>query len=224
MTDVTRILNDSEQGDPHAAEQLLPLVYDELRKLAAQRLAQEKPGQTLEATSGPVVVGDFNGDGHLDLATDDGGVYLGNGDGTFQIPTGGTGRDGGAVVLGDFNGDGHLDHDVEAFALKGRRLTVGISEECRQGWTKSINSLGESLLANLTTKACSCNQVVSGGRLGGAGCYRGWLSASSRAETSVARGQVWTIAPARSTTQEDHAFAHSFSPGSIKLLWLERWA
>src|SRR5207249_2361192 len=40
-----------EQGDPHAAEQLLPLVYDELRKLAAQKLAREKPGQTLEATA-----------------------------------------------------------------------------------------------------------------------------------------------------------------------------
>ncbi len=51
MTDVTRILSAIEQGDPHAAEQLLPLVYDELRKLAAQRLAQEKPGQTLEATA-----------------------------------------------------------------------------------------------------------------------------------------------------------------------------
>jgi RNA polymerase sigma factor (sigma-70 family) len=51
MSDVTRILSAIEQGDPHAAEQLLPLVYDELRKLAAQRLAQEKPGQTLEATA-----------------------------------------------------------------------------------------------------------------------------------------------------------------------------
>jgi RNA polymerase sigma factor (TIGR02999 family) len=51
MTDVTRILSAVEQGDPHAAEQLLPLVYDELRKLAAQRLAQEKPGQTLQATA-----------------------------------------------------------------------------------------------------------------------------------------------------------------------------
>ena len=51
MTDVTRILSAIEQGDPQAAEQLLPLVYDELRKLAAQRLAQEKPGQTLEATA-----------------------------------------------------------------------------------------------------------------------------------------------------------------------------
>jgi RNA polymerase sigma factor (TIGR02999 family) len=51
MTDVTCILSAIEQGDPHAAEQLLPLVYDELRKLAAQRLAQEKPGQTLEATA-----------------------------------------------------------------------------------------------------------------------------------------------------------------------------
>jgi hypothetical protein len=46
MTEVTRILSAIEQGDPQAAEQLLPLVYDELRKLAAQRLAQEKPGCT----------------------------------------------------------------------------------------------------------------------------------------------------------------------------------
>jgi RNA polymerase sigma factor (TIGR02999 family) len=51
MTDVTRILSAIEQGDPQAAEQLLPLVYDELRKLAAQKLAQEKPGQTLQATA-----------------------------------------------------------------------------------------------------------------------------------------------------------------------------
>ena len=51
MTEVTRILSAIEKGDPHAAEQLLPLVYDELRKLAAQKLAQEKPGQTLEATA-----------------------------------------------------------------------------------------------------------------------------------------------------------------------------
>jgi hypothetical protein len=45
MTDVTQILNAIEQGDPSAAEQLLPLVYDELRKLAAAKMAQEKPGQ-----------------------------------------------------------------------------------------------------------------------------------------------------------------------------------
>ncbi len=51
MTDVTRILSAIEQGDPHAAAQLLPLVYDELRRLAAQKLAQEKPGQTLQATA-----------------------------------------------------------------------------------------------------------------------------------------------------------------------------
>jgi RNA polymerase sigma factor (TIGR02999 family) len=51
MTDVTRILSAIEQGDPHAAEQLLPLVYDELRKLAAEKMAQEKPGQTLQATA-----------------------------------------------------------------------------------------------------------------------------------------------------------------------------
>jgi RNA polymerase sigma factor (TIGR02999 family) len=51
MDDVTQLLNAIEQGEPHAAEQLLPLVYDELRRLAAQRLAQEKPGQTLQATA-----------------------------------------------------------------------------------------------------------------------------------------------------------------------------
>ena len=51
MSDVTRILSAIEQGDSHAAEQLLPLVYDELRKLAAQRMAQEAPGQTLSATA-----------------------------------------------------------------------------------------------------------------------------------------------------------------------------
>jgi RNA polymerase sigma factor (TIGR02999 family) len=51
MSDVTRILSAIEQGDPRAAEQLLPLVYDELRKLAAARLAQEQPGQTLQATA-----------------------------------------------------------------------------------------------------------------------------------------------------------------------------
>jgi len=51
MFDVTRILSQIEQGDPQAAERLLPLVYDELRKLAAAKLAQEKPGQTLQATA-----------------------------------------------------------------------------------------------------------------------------------------------------------------------------
>ncbi len=51
MNEVTRILNAIERGEAHAASQLLPLVYDELRQLAAQRLAQEKPGQTLDATA-----------------------------------------------------------------------------------------------------------------------------------------------------------------------------
>src|SRR5690242_8186104 len=51
MSDVTRILSAIEHGEPKAAEQLLPLVYDELRRLAARRLAQEKPGQTLQATA-----------------------------------------------------------------------------------------------------------------------------------------------------------------------------
>jgi RNA polymerase sigma factor (TIGR02999 family) len=51
MVEVTRILSAIKQGDAHAVDQLLPLVYDELRKLAAQKLAQEKPGQTIEATA-----------------------------------------------------------------------------------------------------------------------------------------------------------------------------
>ena len=51
MTDVTQILSQIQQGDPSAAEQLLPLVYEELRKLAAARLSEEQPGQTLQATA-----------------------------------------------------------------------------------------------------------------------------------------------------------------------------
>jgi RNA polymerase sigma factor (TIGR02999 family) len=75
MSDVTRILSAIEQGEPRAAEQLLPLVYDELRKLAAQKLAQEKPGQTLQATAlvheaylrmvGPDKGQDWNSRGHF---------------------------------------------------------------------------------------------------------------------------------------------------------------
>jgi RNA polymerase sigma factor (TIGR02999 family) len=75
MTDVTRILSAVEQGDPQAAAQLLPLVYDELRQLAAQRLAQEKPGQTLQPTAlvheaylrlvGGGQARDWNGRGHF---------------------------------------------------------------------------------------------------------------------------------------------------------------
>src|SRR3954462_1363042 len=75
MSEVTRILSAIERGDPQAAEQLLPLVYEELRKLAAQRLAQEKPGQPLQATAlvhdaylrlvGPGAAGDWNGRGHF---------------------------------------------------------------------------------------------------------------------------------------------------------------
>ena len=51
MNEVTRILHQIEQGDPHAAGELLPLVYDELRRLATRRLARERPGQTLQATA-----------------------------------------------------------------------------------------------------------------------------------------------------------------------------
>lgn len=76
MSDVTRILSQIEKGDPRAAEELLPLVYDELRKLAAAKLAREKPGQTLQATAlvhdaylrliGPVAPGkQWDGRGHF---------------------------------------------------------------------------------------------------------------------------------------------------------------
>src|SRR5262245_8155346 len=76
MSEVTRILSDIEQGDSHAAEQLLPLVYDELRKLAARKLADEAPGQTLQATSlvheaylrlvrGGAAADDWNSRGHF---------------------------------------------------------------------------------------------------------------------------------------------------------------
>jgi RNA polymerase sigma factor (TIGR02999 family) len=75
MNDVTRILSAIEQGDPRAAEALLPLVYDELRRLAAHRLAQETPGQTLQATAlvheaylrlvGEVEGQGWNGRGHF---------------------------------------------------------------------------------------------------------------------------------------------------------------
>ncbi len=51
MNEVTQLLSALERGVPYAASRLLPLVYDELRKLAAQRLAQEQPGQTLQATA-----------------------------------------------------------------------------------------------------------------------------------------------------------------------------
>jgi RNA polymerase sigma factor (TIGR02999 family) len=78
MTDVTQILSEIEHGDPAAAERLLPLVYDELRKLAAAKLANEKPGQTLQATAlvheaylrlvGAEKVQDWNSRGHFFMA------------------------------------------------------------------------------------------------------------------------------------------------------------
>jgi len=78
MADVTRLLDAAAAGDPVAAAELLPLVYDELRKLAAQRLAQEKPGQTLQPTAlvheaylrlvGGEQPGDWSGRGHFFFA------------------------------------------------------------------------------------------------------------------------------------------------------------
>ena len=82
MSEVTRILSAVERGDPSAAEQLLPLVYDELRKLAAAKLAQEKSGQTLQATAlvhevylrllGDGEPRDWNGRGHFFAAAAEG--------------------------------------------------------------------------------------------------------------------------------------------------------
>jgi hypothetical protein len=66
--DVTQLLNALEQGDPHAAEELLPLVYDELRRLAAQRMAQERPGQTLQPTALVHEAYEESGDRALDQA------------------------------------------------------------------------------------------------------------------------------------------------------------
>ena len=75
MSEVTRILSAIDQGDPHAAEQLLPLVYDELRQLAAAKLAQEKPGQTLQATAlvheAYLRLVDIDNDGTLTLTNSD---------------------------------------------------------------------------------------------------------------------------------------------------------
>jgi len=78
MSEVTRILSQIESGDPAAAEQLLPLVYDELRKLAAAKLAHEKPGQTLQATALVHevylrLVGEVKGTGNREQGTKVGG-------------------------------------------------------------------------------------------------------------------------------------------------------
>src|SRR5271155_4287025 len=70
MNEVTRILNNIESGDPQAASQLLPLVYDELRRLAGKKLAREKPGQTLDATA-------LVHEAYLRLLGPDGGRLLG---------------------------------------------------------------------------------------------------------------------------------------------------
>ena len=80
MNEVIRLLSAVEQGDPRAAGQLLPLVYEELRQLAAARLAQEKPGQTLDATAlvheaylrltGPESAQHFSGRGHFFAAAE----------------------------------------------------------------------------------------------------------------------------------------------------------
>jgi hypothetical protein len=82
MSEVTRILSAIEQGDPTAAEQLLPLVYEELRKIAAQRLAQEAPDQTLQATAfadGPRNAGIAVADDDHVVATDLAGLDAAHG-------------------------------------------------------------------------------------------------------------------------------------------------
>ena len=64
MSEVTQILSAIERGDPHAAEQLLPLVYDQLRKVAAQKLAHEKPGHTLQPTAEVLGISPTTADRH----------------------------------------------------------------------------------------------------------------------------------------------------------------
>jgi hypothetical protein len=81
MSDVTQILSAIDQGDPHAAEQLLPWVYAELRKLAAQKLAHEKPGHTLDATA-------LVHEAYLRLATPPQGSLLSPGGPTFLAEVG----------------------------------------------------------------------------------------------------------------------------------------
>ena len=68
MADVTQTLSAIEAGDPHAAAELLPLVYDELRKLAAARLADEKPGQTLQPTEAAAIVAVTPSDSQIDVS------------------------------------------------------------------------------------------------------------------------------------------------------------
>ena len=91
MDEVTRILRAIEQGDAHAAEQLLPLVYDELRRLAAEKMAREQPGQTLQPTAlvheaylrlvdgGPMPP--WNSRGHFFAAAAEAGPQTGDGGG-----------------------------------------------------------------------------------------------------------------------------------------------
>jgi RNA polymerase sigma factor (sigma-70 family) len=95
MSDVTRVLSAIEAGDPAAAEQLLPLVYDELRKLAAAKLAHEKPGQTLQATA-------LVHEAYLRLVGSDRRAEPGADGG------GSTGRSGSAEADGTYNSRGHF--------------------------------------------------------------------------------------------------------------------
>jgi hypothetical protein len=78
MNEVTLLLNAAQSGDPHAAEQLLPLVYDELRRLAEQRLAREAPGQTIEPTA---LVHEV----YLRMVDDDAGAHWGGRDNRTSV-------------------------------------------------------------------------------------------------------------------------------------------
>lgn len=141
MKEVTRILSAIEQGDPHAAEQLLPLVYDELRRLATQRMAKEKPGQTLQATA----------------LVHDAYLRLGNGDGTFQnaVPHGlGVPRRN-PIQPRDFNGDSLTDLLV---------FTVTLSAAYDQSVTFSFATANSSAKAsNKDYKAISGKIIFAPG-------------------------------------------------------------
>jgi len=120
MSEVTRILSAIDSGDPHAAEQLLPLVYDELRRLAAQKLAEEQPGQTLQATA-------LVHEAYLRLAA--------------------PARDGSARRAPNWNSRGHF---FAAAAEAMRRILVDQARRrnaAKRGGAKARKELDESLIA-----------------------------------------------------------------------------
>ena len=134
MNEVTRILSAVEQGDPHAANQLLPLVYEELRKLAAQKMAQEAPGQTLQptaltlrgATASPIACAVFSPDAKR-LASG-GSARPGSGPGALKIWHAQTGKE--LLAL-----KGHSANVTTlSYSADGRRLASGSEDKTVKVW------------------------------------------------------------------------------------------